>query len=467
MPEELKDRLVKYRNLAKKSQQQVADAIGMERRNYAKYEDGTRVPKFDTVKAIAACIECDPMTLMYGDKSESENTVKSPSIPFSERNSRVRGLGHGEFTEKEAEDAIIQKIVERKRKQHSPTGSTHIKCKDIWWRYEVADNILRSDEDSPVLSKTDPVVTRDLAAFLSVLKDLEEKGVLTGNWEMDGALCPSFTVSNEQARTLSLYIGVYLRATYYEELRDHLQSLAEPNPHQAIHMARKDYIAKDSVYLICEYQDGLPEELEEEKKMLDTIVDTMSSILENQTDITKDEFAAKLGIDRAALNKARYLLSHLMNRNGWRHDYILAENHIFDEGPVMSLSGDAILYMENGDRLTLSAYQMEFPVTRAFLEQVVRVETDMVSLHTQSITIYAGDREEEFYTPGLILRVKGYPSLCEMEFAAKVAATIPDDACVHLYGSVDKPESLMRYLRLAIEKTFKTPVVLEHGEQND
>jgi len=49
----LKDKLIKLRKEKKKTQQQVADVIGVSRPAYTAYERGTRTPDYDILQSLA------------------------------------------------------------------------------------------------------------------------------------------------------------------------------------------------------------------------------------------------------------------------------------------------------------------------------------------------------------------------------------------------------------------------------
>ena len=68
--EQFSDRLVFYRKLRNLTQQQVADRLGIDRRNYAKYETGERIPKDEILAKLSKILDCTCDNLISGEKLE-------------------------------------------------------------------------------------------------------------------------------------------------------------------------------------------------------------------------------------------------------------------------------------------------------------------------------------------------------------------------------------------------------------
>lgn len=72
----LSDNIIYYRHRANLTQQDVANKLGMDRRNYAKYEAGSRIPREDVLVAMAKIFNCDVITLELGEKRELADILK-------------------------------------------------------------------------------------------------------------------------------------------------------------------------------------------------------------------------------------------------------------------------------------------------------------------------------------------------------------------------------------------------------
>ena len=88
-----------YRLKAKKTQKEVADFLGIERSTYAKYENGSSEPTFETLRRLAEYFETSSDELMGFEKL----TSPSPSLDKGQMKAAFWG-GEKDLSQEELDD---------------------------------------------------------------------------------------------------------------------------------------------------------------------------------------------------------------------------------------------------------------------------------------------------------------------------------------------------------------------------
>lgn len=87
---QLSENLVSYRKAAGLTQQEVADQLGIDRRNYAKYESGAHVPREAVLKKICKILNCSERVFLLGKKQEFfdmlNRYIRNCTLPYDFEN---------------------------------------------------------------------------------------------------------------------------------------------------------------------------------------------------------------------------------------------------------------------------------------------------------------------------------------------------------------------------------------------
>lgn len=338
-------------------------------------------------------------------------------------------------TKSECAEMILSFILAHKAKQQKPSAEARINTLSIWGNYYDTQDPLRTDIESTL-------------NFSAAVKDLEYKGLLKGTWDPKQGIYTKIIVSNEQAIEIAALQGVLLKDAFYAQLARVLDEFkASACPLVAEWCAAAPMSAVKS---FCRYSTGTQAELEERKTFLRTLLRCSEVVGLNQEDILERNLSMRLGLGSkgfasAYRDRVASILSPYESKDKIQSHKILRQFHVLKNPAMVTIRGDAVISMKNGDRLSLGYYNSPISLGVSIVEQID---------HISAAGLYSVENLTTFHdlplkTEGLVVFTSGYPSTLTLHLMEKV---MKDNALSDAYHCGDMDSYGFLILRCIDEK---------------